>query len=104
MKRITPRGWLARHYGSPTGAELLYVLVGAPLGLLGIVYVAALGYVSTLLLITLIGLPVLAAGLRGARAGGALHRRLARMLLGHPIEGPSRVRPSQGFVGWPPSA
>src|SRR5215207_1204248 len=53
-------------------AELLYALISLPLALAGFVYLLATLYVSGLLLITLIGLPLLAAALLGARGLGAL--------------------------------
>jgi signal transduction histidine kinase len=47
----------------------------------------------------LIGLPLLMAALVGARPLGALHRRLARRLLGLQVEPPPPLRPQPGALG-----
>jgi signal transduction histidine kinase len=81
-------------------AELLYALISLPLALAGFVYLLATLYVSGLLLITLIGLPLLAAALLGARGLGALTRRAAAALLGLPVDAPPPFRPRAGLLGW----
>jgi signal transduction histidine kinase len=89
-----------------TGAEGLYVLVGVVLGAAGFVCVAAVLYPGALLAVTLVGLPLLAAALRGARRLGGLHRDLARRLLGVEVATPAPLRPEPGsgflggFLGW----
>ncbi|MEU8779199.1 sensor domain-containing protein [Streptomyces sp. NPDC048606] len=74
---------------TPRPATLAYALAGLPLSLLGIVYVLAVLYVGGLLSLTLIGLPLLAVGLRGARHLGRAHARLIRALLDEPVEAPA---------------
>jgi len=83
-------------------AEGLYVLVGVVLGAAGFVCVAAALYAGALLAATLVGLPLLAAALRGARRLGGLHRDLARRLLGMEVAMPVPLRPEpgSGFLGW----
>jgi signal transduction histidine kinase len=85
-----------------TWAELLYVPVAAVLGAAGFTLLLASLYGGALLAITVIGLPLVAATLRGAHQVGRLHRALARRLLGVEIADPpppARV-PGTGFVGW----
>jgi signal transduction histidine kinase len=100
-----PAGTLGRRLlGGPlagrTWAELLYALAGVPLGVAGFLYAAATVYVGGLLAITLVGLPLIAAGVLGARRLGELHRGLARRLLGVEVATPVPFRPASGLVGW----
>jgi signal transduction histidine kinase len=85
-----------------TWAETLYALVGVVLGAAGFVGVAAALYVGALLAVTLVGLPLIAAALRGARRLGGLHRDLAGRLLGVKVGAPAPLRPTpgSGFLGW----
>jgi signal transduction histidine kinase len=94
------RRFLRATYGSPTWGRLLFAALAAPLGALGYAYMLVVLVASVLMLVTLIGLPVLAAGLLGCRGAGAVHRGLARSLLGAPIERPPPLRPERGPVGW----
>jgi signal transduction histidine kinase len=68
--------------------RLLYTLVGLPLGVLGLAYVAVSVVGGAVLSVTVVGLPVLAMGLRGARLLATVHRRLAARLLGLKVDGP----------------
>jgi signal transduction histidine kinase len=79
-----------------------FAVVGLPVALAGVLYVAAMVYVGGLLALTIVGLPLVALLLWGARALGSLHRRLVQRLLGVPIAAPPPVgaagRP--GPLGW----
>src|SRR5262245_25299465 len=92
--------YLQANFDRRMGRRILYALAAAGLSLVGVVYAFAVLYASAILMITLIGLPVLAAGLRGAALFGAVHRRLARSLLGMSIAEPAGPRPGDGFIGW----
>jgi signal transduction histidine kinase len=81
-------------------SELLYVLAALPLGVLGLAYAAATLYAGAFLAITLIGLPLVAAAVQGARLVGTLHRRLLHALLGLRIGDPAPRRRASGIVGW----
>jgi signal transduction histidine kinase len=76
----------------------LYAAVSAPLGLFGFVYGFAVLSVSGVLAVTLIGLPLIAAGLFGARLLGQMQRWLARRLLGVEIAAPPPVRRPHGLL------
>ncbi|WP_436528861.1 sensor histidine kinase [Actinoplanes sp. HUAS TT8] len=80
--------------------QLLYALIGLPLGLAGLVYTVYVVLGGALLSITVVGLPVLSAGLRGARLIGALHRGLARRLLGVATTAPPSPNGGAGLTGW----
>ncbi|GAA2849215.1 histidine kinase [Actinoplanes cyaneus] len=80
--------------------QLLYALIGMPLGLAGLAYTAYVVAGGALLSLTVVGLPVLSAGLRGARLLGGLHRALARRLLGVATTAPPPPRGGAGLTGW----
>ncbi len=80
-------------------AEMLYVLAGAPLAVLGAAYILVCVVAGAGLAVTAIGIPLLALGLRGARAIGGAHRGLARRLLGERIDAPAPRRTGSGPLG-----
>ncbi|BCY11875.1 sensor histidine kinase [Actinoplanes sp. L3-i22] len=80
--------------------HLLYALTGLPLGLLGLAYTVYVVVGGAVLSLTVVGLPVLSAGLRGARLLGGLHRALARRLLGVATTAPPPPRGRPGLTGW----
>ncbi|GAA2076145.1 sensor histidine kinase [Streptomyces albiaxialis] len=83
--------------------ELLYVLSGLPLAVATFAYAVTMLFVGAGLLITFLGVPVLAAGLAGARGLGRLERARARGLLGLDVAEPEPVRAlqrSRGPMAW----
>jgi signal transduction histidine kinase len=82
-----------------TGQEVLYVLAGLPVGVLGFAYVLVALGVGAGLAVVFLGLPLIALTLLGARWFGAVHRVLAERLLGLDV-GTPRLRPCHGFVDW----
>ncbi|MFJ9647433.1 sensor histidine kinase [Streptomyces sp. NPDC004244] len=97
----TTAGETARTHGRRIRpAAIGYACAGLPLSLVGIVYVLAVLYVGGLLSLTLLGLPLLAAGLRGARFLGRAHARMVRALLGEPVEAPAPPQPVPGVMRW----
>ncbi|CAM5261882.1 hypothetical protein GCM10010329_04350 [Streptomyces spiroverticillatus] len=92
--------------GVPTGSRrplprvALFVLTGLPLSLLGAAYVLLVLYIGGLLSLTLIGLPLLALGLRGARHLGRAHARLVRALLGEDLALPAPPPATTGAIAW----
>ncbi|WP_217143419.1 sensor histidine kinase [Streptomyces sp. AC627_RSS907] len=83
-----------------TWKEIAHLLANLPASLLGFVYVVTTLFVGIGLTVTVIGLPLLAAGLLGARQLGKLERARARALLGVRVEEPSRLplRRGSGFL------
>ncbi|MDF3301225.1 sensor histidine kinase [Streptomyces tropicalis] len=73
----------------PTWKEIAYLLLALPVSLIGFVLVVTVLATGGGLTLTVVGLPLLAAGLLGARRLGALERALARSLLGVRIDEPS---------------
>jgi signal transduction histidine kinase len=87
-----------------TWAETVYAIAGLPLAVAGFVFLVISSFFGILLLITLIGLPVLALGGLAARWLGSVQRTLARALLGVHVPPPARFVPGPGFLGWLQSA
>ncbi|MEU5423666.1 sensor histidine kinase [Streptomyces sp. NPDC001407] len=90
-------------YDASTWREVAHLLLDLPLGIAGFVYVSLWLYAGALLSVTVIGLPLLAVGLLGARGLGRLERGRARGLLGVRIDEPipmSRHPRNEGFLAW----
>ncbi len=85
------RSW--REYG--------YVLLSLPMAILMFTYAVTMVSVGAGLLITFLGVPVLAAGLAGCRGLGALERGRARVLLGVEVDRPEPLRmKGRGPMAW----
>ncbi|MCM1937724.1 sensor domain-containing protein [Streptomyces sp. G3] len=86
-------------YDRHTWKEIAHLLANFPAALLGFVYVVTMLSVGAGLTVTVIGLPLLAAGLLGARQLGKLERARARALLGVRVDEPSPLpwRGRRGF-------
>ncbi|MFC8085487.1 sensor histidine kinase [Streptomyces sp. NPDC057340] len=86
-------------YDRHTWKEIAHLLANLPAALLGFTYVVTMLSVGVGLTVTVIGLPLLAAGLLGARQLGKLERARARVLLGVRVDEPSPLplRSRRGF-------
>ncbi|MEU9111992.1 sensor domain-containing protein [Streptomyces sp. NPDC048483] len=88
-------------FSGRTWREFLYLFLSLPLSAVMFSYAIAVISLSAGLLITFLGIPVLAGGLAGGRALGVLERARARALLGLNVAEPEPVRPSKpGLMGW----
>ncbi|MGW0769822.1 sensor histidine kinase [Streptomyces sp. NPDC002676] len=76
-------------YGAHTWKEIAHLLLNLPTALFGFVYVCTTLFTSAALTVTVIGLPLLALCLLGARQLGKLERARARVLLGVRVEEPT---------------
>jgi signal transduction histidine kinase len=83
-----------------TWAELLYALVGLPQGVFGFVFVVVTVSVSGGLMVTFIGLPLLAASGLVSRWLGWQWREGVNAFLGWQIAAPPRFRAGPGLFGW----
>ncbi|GAB2961563.1 sensor histidine kinase [Streptomyces heilongjiangensis] len=108
-------GWddsaVARRHRLPAGLrapfegrswrEFGYVMLGFPIGVLMFTYAVTMLSVGVGLLVTFLGVPVLAAGLAGCRGLGAMERARARALLGVEVAAPEPllVR-KRGALAW----
>ncbi|MEW2068239.1 sensor domain-containing protein [Streptomyces sp. NPDC007346] len=83
--------------------EIAHLLVNLPMAIAGFVYALLVIAVGVGLSVTVIGLPLLVSGLRGARRLGRVERGRARSMLGVRIEEPSplpRDRRDEGVFTW----
>jgi signal transduction histidine kinase len=83
-----------------TWQELLYALIGLPLGIAGFVFVVTSLSVSLGLSITLIGIPMLAVSISAARGFAGAYRGLGRNLLGVAVTKPAVNRRRPGLMGY----
>ncbi len=91
-----------------TWREFLYLLTGLPVAVVMFSYAVTLTSLGVGLLITFLGVPVLAGTLAGARGLGAVERMRARALLRLDVASPAPVRPRRrpgtdggaGPMGW----
>ncbi|EFE76844.1 sensor domain-containing protein [Streptomyces filamentosus] len=77
-------------------SELLYALLSFPLSTVMFVFAVTMTSLSAGLMVTFIGIPVLAVGLAACRGFGALERHRARALLRVEVADPERVRGKTG--------
>ncbi|NUL14987.1 sensor histidine kinase [Streptomyces lunaelactis] len=82
-----------------TWKEISHLLANLPIALIGFVYVAITILTGVTLSVTVIGLPLLALGLAGARLLGKAERARARALLGVRIEEPSPLHTARRREG-----
>ncbi|MGW2090431.1 sensor domain-containing protein, partial [Streptomyces sp. NPDC001880] len=93
--RIIPDRW--------TWKEIGHLLANLPMVIVGFVYTVLMIAVGVALAVTVIGLPLLALGLHGARLVGKAERGRARAMLGVRIDEPSPMdlaRREKGFFPW----
>ena len=107
-----PAGYRQRRHRIPTALrepvsgrhwrELGYVLLGLPVSIVLFTFTVTMLSVGAGLLVTFLGVPVLAAGLSACRGFGAMERARARGLLGLEVAEPEplRARGSGGLMGW----
>jgi signal transduction histidine kinase len=88
-------------YDRHTWKEIAHLLANLPVSLVGFTYVVTVLFTGAFLTLTVIGLPLLAAGLMGARQLGKLERGRARGLLGVRVDEPSPL-PLRGRGGFFP--
>ncbi|MEV3860219.1 sensor domain-containing protein [Streptomyces sp. NPDC050095] len=79
-----------------TWRELAYLLLSLPVAIMAFTWSVTMVSLGAGLLVTFIGVPVLAAALAGARGFGVLERVRARGLLGLEVASPEPVRPRKG--------
>ncbi|MGW7020825.1 sensor histidine kinase [Streptomyces decoyicus] len=88
-------------FSGRTWREFLYLLLSLPMSIVMFTYAIVVIALGAGLLVTFLGIPVLAGGLAGSRALGGLERLRARALLGLDVADPEPVRPSKpSLMGW----
>jgi signal transduction histidine kinase len=74
--------------------ELLHLLLNLPIGIVAFVYTVTMLSVGAGLLVTFLGVPILAVGLAGCRGMGVVERARARALLREDVPEPGPLRPN----------
>ncbi|MFC9232665.1 sensor histidine kinase [Streptomyces decoyicus] len=88
-------------FSGRTWREFLYLFLSLPMSIVMFTYAIVVISLGAGLLVTFLGIPVLAGGLAGSRALGGLERIRARALLGLDVADPEPVRPSKpSLMGW----
>ncbi|MFJ5057904.1 sensor histidine kinase [Streptomyces nigra] len=88
-------------FAARTWREFGYVLLGLPISIMLFVYAVTMVSLGAGLLVTFLGVPVLAAALAGCRGFAALERARARALLHLDVGDPEPLRTrSGGFMAW----
>ncbi|MGW2815339.1 sensor histidine kinase [Streptomyces sp. NPDC001415] len=83
-----------------TFREFGYLLLSLPISIVLFVWAVTAVSVSAGLLVTFIGIPLMAVALMGCRAFGVMERARARLLLGVEIAEPQPVRSRGGLMSW----
>ncbi|WP_069814466.1 sensor histidine kinase [Streptomyces sp. TP-A0874] len=84
-----------------TWREYLHLLLNLPMAILMFTFAVTMSALGLGLLITFLGVPVLAAGLAGCRGLGAVERARARALLRLDVGSPRPIRPPKpGLLAW----
>ncbi|MGW7573537.1 sensor histidine kinase [Streptomyces sp. NPDC054765] len=88
-------------FSGRTWREFLYLFLSLPMSIVMFTYALVVTTLGAGLLVTFLGIPVLAGGLAGGRALGGLERARARALLELDVADPEPVRPSKAtLMGW----
>ncbi len=81
-------------------SELLFMMAGMPIAVVGIAFVGITLAGGVVLAITFIGIALIGVSVRGARGIGGMQRRLAGALLDETIDEPEAFTPRPGYLGW----
>ncbi|MFJ9410289.1 sensor histidine kinase [Streptomyces sp. NPDC101393] len=88
-------------FSGRTWREFLHLLLSLPMSVVMFSYAITVISLSAGLLVTFLGIPVLAAGLAGSRALGSVERARARALLDLDVADPAPLRAAKpGLMGW----
>ncbi|MDF6019452.1 sensor histidine kinase [Streptomyces sp. JH34] len=98
-KHLLPAA-LRAPFEARTWRELGYVLLSLPISLVLFCFAVTMVSLGLGMLITFLGIPILAAGLAVCRGFGAVERARARALLGLDIADPAPMRGQGGLMSW----
>ncbi|MEU1488632.1 sensor domain-containing protein, partial [Streptomyces sp. NPDC005752] len=99
VKHLLPAA-LRAPFEARTWRELAYVLLSLPIGVVLFCFAVTMVSLGLGMLITFLGIPILAAGLAMCRGFGALERGRARALLNLDVADPAPVRGEGGVMSW----
>ncbi|XHM96037.1 sensor histidine kinase [Peterkaempfera sp. SMS 1(5)a] len=94
-------GLLGAPFAARTWKEFLHLVLDLPIAVASFTYVVVMLSLGVGLAVTFMGIPVLAAGVAGARGWGAMERARAAALLDVRMGRPSPLQPARpGLMGW----
>ena len=94
------RAFLRGPIAARSWASFGYLLVSAPLAVVGFCFTVTFLAAGTLLAITFLGLPLIGLTVLAGRGFGRLHRALGRSLVGIRVADPPPFRRNPGLLGW----
>ena len=94
------RAFAAGPIAKKTWLGFAFLVVTAPLGLVGFAFTVVFLMAGIGLAITFLGLPIIAVTVLSARQFGRLHRAIGRRMVGVRIDGPAPFRRRPGLLGW----
>ena len=94
------RAFLRGPIAARTWASFGYLLISAPLALVGFCFTVTFLAAGTFLAITFLGLPLIGLTVLAGRWFGRLHRALGRSLVGIQVGNPPPFRRNPGLLGW----
>ncbi len=94
------RGPIAKH----TWACFLYLILCAPLGVIGFAFSITFLFAGAFLAITFLGLPLIGLTVLTGRWFGRIHRALGRTMVGARVDDPVPFQNNPGVLGWLGSA
>jgi signal transduction histidine kinase len=94
------RAFLRGPVAARSWASFGYLLISAPLALVGFCFTLTFLAAGTLLAITFLGLPLIGLTVLAGRWFGRVHRTLGRALVGIRVADPPPFRRNPGLLGW----
>lgn len=94
------RAFLRGPIAARSWASFGYLLISAPLALVGFCFTVTFLAAGTFFAITFLGLPLIALTVLAGRQFGRLHRALGRSLVGIHVADPPPFRRNPGLLGW----
>ncbi|MEU6677191.1 sensor domain-containing protein [Streptomyces sp. NPDC046925] len=96
----SPPGFWRAPFAAATYREIGYTVTSLPVAVVGFTFAVTMFALGVSLFVTVLGLPVLAAALAGARGFGAAERGRARSQLGLDVAGPAAVDKPRDAGAW----
>jgi signal transduction histidine kinase len=94
------RAFLRGPVAARSWASFGYLLISAPIAVVGFCFTVTFLAAGTMLAITFLGLPLIALTVLAGRRWGRLHRALGRAMVGVQVADPPPFRRNPGLLGW----
>src|SRR6266496_5565142 len=94
------RAFAAGPISKNTWLGFAFLVVSAPIGLLGFAFAVVFMMAGIGMAITFLGLPIIAVTVLSARQFGRLHRSIGRRMVGVRVDDPAPFQRRPGLLGW----